>query len=431
MSVEEILNKIGNNQSIIPKVDFKIYQVTENNSECRCIWCKGKNPTSKAHIFSRRIIRSNLANNYLKSSVCHDCNAKFGSNIEDWLFKYTPISAWAPKPWSTLEKGKEFQHVPNFGFEKKSKTWIVIDHSSNTNKYATQIRLGNDGKFNGVIQNSKGEKTADDLLPFFDLLQKSLLNNDYTTYESNDLPKDFNCTALLHKNKYILIGRSEAEINTFITKFLKQNRFIANPEKYATIKANIGNVQIHYRWSLKKYIKLCSKIAFEVLAKNMGSDFCLNSSFDELRKVVLKDIKRDDDLELIFTKNDGYKVGRFTPGQWILLAENKALTTKFNKLSPPRLLFLDQEAHWVVIYSHAGLILASVSLFGLDMVNLVLGNMEGICNLRVAAKYKLDKNELEFLTGCKPSGSVRHIDCAYGITNKQSLAEMLKYKEHF
>lgn len=122
-------------------------EVKEENPSGLCIWCGLANPKNTAHILSKKIIRTNKGNNYLKKSVCSSCNSFFGNEIEDWFYKYSPMATWAQQLFRNMgPELKSLKNVPNFIWYDEISEWIVVNHDKSVDLLGTQLILPSDGK---------------------------------------------------------------------------------------------------------------------------------------------------------------------------------------------------------------------------------------------------------------------------------------------
>ncbi|HCN52206.1 MAG TPA: hypothetical protein DIT10_24525 [Chryseobacterium sp.] len=291
------------------KVPFIINNFFEIPSDY-CIWCKKNNDKNIAHILSKKILKTEHKNNKLIGSVCKNCNSFFGNNIEDWLFKYSPFNYWIKTSNGCphgfyLKNDKSIDYKKIFLWLEEYNEWFISTNIKNDQFPSQLIFTRNDIATLYNYRNTKIQKTTRQVIDF----KKAIEKQDFTTYISSSLPYNFKPRIIIFKNKYIIVAKNKTEVK-IITNFKFTNSNTQNATYELTIKMH-KKLLVQYKWSVKKYIKFCSKIAFEFLSIFKGSEFVLSSDFDGFR-AFFHDNKKDDSLELPFLSGKGLLKNRLT-----------------------------------------------------------------------------------------------------------------------
>lgn len=368
--------------------------VKESSSSGICIWCGCKNTKNVAHILSKKIIKTNKPNNYLKNSVCISCNSYFGNEVEDWLYKYSPIATLSAQ-W--FHRGilqlKNLKYVPNFIWSERISEWVVINHSERPNFIGTQLILtSNEGLLFSHFDKT-GKMSSMDAQAVYDVFWQAVKTNQYTTYLSDKLPQHFNSRLFVHKNKVIVIARDEQDRQKLINKITASGQNYVNDAKPVEgnghTRFDFDTLHIHYKWSIKRYMKLCAKIGFEFLSLLEGSNYCLNQAFQLFKNQILHN--KDYDSHVVpYQNGKGYRVNRFTAPGWLAYCEGENAPLGFPVLFTER-----KQCHKIFVYEVNGYILLKVELFDLEPCQLVIAkNMK--LDYIYYAEYDFNNDQLEY-----------------------------------
>ncbi|MBC7552832.1 MAG: hypothetical protein H7257_02510 [Taibaiella sp.] len=378
-------------------VPFDKFEPIESNELGLCIWCKSKTQKNTSHIFSRKLIISNQSNNYLKKSVCENCNSKFSSNCEDWLFKYSPIATWAEQMGGNSVI-KNLKFIPNFIFQDSINEWVVINHDLDDKNIIPLQLIYNQlnfitAFFNGGDSSNFVADCSNQFEAFIETSFDKINCNEYTTYISEKLPLDFHARIMFLHGNIILIAKSEQDIDDLLTNFHKRGRSKnITAHNFTDFIGGIQKYHLHYRWSIRRYLTLGTKIAFELLALYEGSEFCLNGDFDGVRRQIFKNIKKQDYSTIKYVQGLGYQVNYLVPPGWIIANDN-CINGIENMFKCP-MLFETKRSHNVVIYQVGEFILCTVNLFNIEPLLLVLGRIPSKLKYWYGAKYDHKANEL-------------------------------------
>lgn len=375
------------------KVPFIITNFNEIPSDY-CIWCKKSNNKNIAHILSRKILKTNHKNNKLISSVCKNCNSFFGSNIEDWLFKYSPFNYWIKTSNGYghgfyLKDDKSIDYKKIFLWFEEYNEWFISTNIKNEQFPPQLIFTGNNKATLYNYRNTIIQKSTRKAIDF----QKTIKSQDFTTYISSSLPYNFKPRIIVFKNKYIIVAKNKTEV-----KIVKNFKFADSNLQNATYELKTKmhkKLLVQYKWSVKKYIKFCSKIAFEFLSIFKGSGFVLSSDFDGFRNFFHND-KKDDSLELSFLSGKGLLKNRLTIDGWVSICENINISKSFKI---PYFLLDTQNTFSLILYKVDNYLCASVKLFEIESCNIIIAEFEKPLESIYLVTYSSDLDKLIFYEG--------------------------------
>jgi len=365
-----------------------------NNSEELCIWCRKKKLKNTAHIIMKNLLLSEHSNNKLKYSVCKECNTFWGSTIEDWFLKYTPLGEWKENILKIKHKKKNntlsnYKYVPNFIYNGYYSVWLVVNNSLKGMPFPFQIILNKENKFSFFIAKQSQRKDFENLYLEF---KNAISHSNFTVYISKILDDDISPRLFKLEEKFILIAKNTAEKDEFILKFLNSSvNDIENIIK-SNIIGSIDDMQIHYKWSLKRYLSLSSKIAFEFLSLIKGAEFILNKDFDNLRNSLISPKTNFDNLSILYVQGKGYAVKRLNYPFWITLDDNFDNT---QLIDIPTLIFENEDEFTfkIIIYKYKNLICATVKLFEIEHSKIVLAKTNLPFDKVYGISYKLKNDE--------------------------------------
>ncbi|NMR34296.1 hypothetical protein HIO71_08750 [Chryseobacterium aquaticum] len=351
----------------------KIIPSEKTNGLELCIWCKKNNKKNVAHIISKNLLLSDHLDNKLKYSVCESCNSFWGSEIEDWIFKYTPIGEWKENILKVKKPNKSnilsnYKYVPNFIFNSYYNEWIVVNHSNNGNPFPEQIILTNENQLK--IFNPKNLNYRENKLIFEEFIL-AVKQESFTTYSSSLIEDNFSPRLVKISDKIILVAKNNNDEALYRKKLLNTKFSELQNLINKNIVGSIDKMHIHFKWSIKRYLSLTNKIAFEFLALIKGSEYILNEDFDDLRKSLLSKKNKYDNISILNESGKGFAVKTLNFPYWITLGEK----LNYNrKIDIPVLSILDDENFTisVIIYKYKNLICATVKLFNIEISKLIL-----------------------------------------------------------
>jgi hypothetical protein len=388
---------------------FIIYEkfVPEETSlDGNCIWCGEPFEKNKSHILSRKIIKNNSQYNLLKKTVCTNCNSTFGSNIEDFLFKKTPLGYLADM--FLHREFKTLKWIPNYYWSNALNTWVIIVHDKKANKedvLPNQVMLDADNCLITFLNNNTN--FLDKNKELIKNISADIKKDNFSTHESSKYPDNFFPRAFYLNNKLILTGINNLEINKLI-QAIKNSK---QEDKYSISKSGdyrFGDkYQANFKWDIKTYFDYCAKIAFEFFSLLAGRDICLESGFKDLRNSIIGN-RLIKPLEVIYTEEDSRRVfsNKLVPEGWVSYVDIRVKVAIFP------LVDTDQNInHSIFIYElKEGLICATVKLFNIPAVQLILGKRNPSINFRSwVIKYNIRTSEMQFFRSITDKDNIRSL----------------------
>lgn len=352
----------------------KITVFEKKNDSNLCIWCKKNSKKNIAHIISKNLFLSEQPNNKLRFSVCENCNSFWGDNIEDWILKYTPIGEWKENILKKREGEKKsnilsnYKYVPNLVYNEYYKQWIVVNHSKEGNVFPEQIILTKENQMKIFNTESSSLNNSETIFNEFIL---ALKEKKFTTYISKLIADDFRPRIVKINNKIIIVAKDKSDEILFKEKLLNIHYIDVHEFIKDNIVGTIDAMHIHFKWSIKRYLSLTNKIAFEFLTLIKGSDYILDNSFDKLRTSLMNRNNKYDNLSILYDSDKGFAVKRLNFPSWITMADD----FKYNKkIDIPVLSFLNNNKFnfSIIIYKYKNLICSTVKLFNIEISRLVL-----------------------------------------------------------
>lgn len=372
---------------------FRVNNSHIENGTGTCIWCKKNEKTNIAHIISKKLLKSDHKNNKLTNSVCEKCNSYFGENIEDWIFKYSPISFWVGRDIlndMTLDADRSFIYKKLFVWFKEYKEWFVATNIKGK-KFPSQIIKKGDGRFYFYIYKKDKLMRENYLMEIQEIITQ-LQKKNYTTYLSSLLPHNFHSRIFRFNDTPIVIARNDDQAELFIKKILEVNDVKKILLKNYRMRNNEHrHLIIFYKWSLKKYSKFYLKIIFEYLSLIKGSEFVLGKEFDDLRKSAK--LKNNSFVELMFLNGQGFNRKLFPRGYFQIIKET--LDKEF-KIPIFELELLQKYTFSMILYKNQGYLCASLKLFEIEQFNIVLAKIEAPLESIYLITYSADDNSLNF-----------------------------------
>ncbi|QQV03767.1 MULTISPECIES: hypothetical protein [Chryseobacterium] len=373
------------------KLYFTISKSPKEIATDECIWCNGKSDKNIAHIISKSLLKTEHFSNKLYNSVCKNCNSSFGKNIEDWIFKYSPIKFWINRDIKNTMKinpDKTFKYKKIFiWFHEFNEWFIALNEDSNqlpsqlifTNKY--EITFYYSSK-NNIINNELNYQLLKSFI-------KDIKNDNFSIYTSDLLPKKISSRIFKYNNTSIIISRTIDNAHLFINT-IKSLEIIEsiNFKNIYPDKKDLKHLVIIYKWSRKKYYKYCSKIAFEFLSLIQGNYFVKNSEFNGLKKFLLEN-EKNEFSEVLFINGRGINEKTLTLNGWVDIS-NEAKISEKTTFPTFNLNILNDFTFSMILYKYDSHICASVKLFEFEPCNIILSdtsqNFETIHLITYSAK---------------------------------------------
>jgi hypothetical protein len=362
-----------------------------NTTKC-CIWCKEQKSKNKGHIFSKRLIKTNNANNVLKDSVCESCNSFFGKTIEDWFLKYSPLGVWTQQYFQPdVIQLKSLKYVPNLFWSDTYKEWILFNHDDVPDIIGTQLILNTAEELLLIYNDVSGELTREGLRPIEDKFYQSAIENKFTKYITDKLPYNFNPRLFLFKNEFILVAISESDGEKLLKKVNQKQDINKQKEESFTRTSfkSLDRLTINYYWSIQRYMKWCAKLAFEFLCLYKDASFCLRKEFNDFRIQILKNNKYDKHI-IPFEEKKGLRVNRLTAPGWLSYVNYKKSIKGFPLIGTER-----PHRHKIFIYESDGYLLATVQLFNIEPCQLVIAKSISLQEIYYT-EYDYINDTLEF-----------------------------------
>ncbi|MDQ0064319.1 hypothetical protein [Chryseobacterium lathyri] len=379
------------------KLFFTVSKPPEEIATEECIWCNSKLNKNIAHIISKSLLKTEHFSNKLYKSVCHQCNSSFGKNIEDWIFKYSPINFWINRDIKNTMKindDRTFKYKKIFVWLPELNEWFIA-LNENSNQFPSQLFLNNN--FEIIFFYSSKNKTTNKKLNF-NLLEKFVNNiksDNYSIYTSELLPKNFSPRIFEYNNTSIIISRTNDNADFFINiiKSLKIIESIEIKNIYPDQK-ELKHLIINYKWSRKKYYKYCSKIAFEFLSLIQGNDFVKNSEFNSFKKFLLENVKNEFS-EVLFVNGRGINEKILTLGGWVDIS-NEAKISKKTIFPTFNLNALKDYTFSMILYKCDSHICASIKLFEFEPCNIILSDTSQDFETIHLITYSAKEDKLNF-----------------------------------
>lgn len=352
------------------KVPFIINHDFAEDHSTLCIWCKKENKKNIAHILSKSILISEHNKNKLFATVCENCNSFFGKNIEDWLFKYSPLNYWISKDNKDsiyLKDDRSLIYKQVFLWLKEYNEWFISTNIKGE-QFPPQLIFKKDGEI--ICYNYADEKIQNTIF-YFTNFADAIDRKDFTTYLSDKLPFNFNPRIIIYDSKYIVVGRDKNEIKKILDCNFNHTK-ITN-STYLLKQKQHKELLVLYKWSVKKYLKFCAKIAFEFLSLFKGPEFVLNDDFDGFRNFLFHD-RKDDSLQIPFLSGEGLIKNRLTVNGWVSICDKVKISKSFQL---PTFLVPEENKYSfsLVLYKVDSYLCASVKLFEIEVCNIILAEV--------------------------------------------------------
>ncbi|MGI9650243.1 hypothetical protein [Chryseobacterium sp. RLHN22] len=352
------------------KVPFIInYDFAEDHSTL-CIWCKKENKKNIAHILSKSILISEHNKNKLFATVCENCNSFFGKNIEDWIFKYSPLNYWISKDNKGsiyLKDDRSLIYKQVFLWLKEYNEWFISTNIKGE-QFPPQLIFKEDGE---IICYNYADGKIQNTIFYFKNFADVIERKDFTTYLSDKLPFNFNPRIIIYDSKYIVVGRDKNDIKKILDCNFNYNEITTST--YLLKQKQHKELLVLYKWSVKKYLKFCAKISFEFLSLFKGPEFVLNDDFDGFRQFLFHD-KKDDFTQIPFLSGEGLVKNRLTVNGWVSICDKVKISKSFQL---PTFLLPEENkfSFSLVIYKVDSYLCASMKLFEIEVCNIILAQI--------------------------------------------------------
>ncbi|TKB96180.1 hypothetical protein [Pedobacter cryotolerans] len=357
-------------------------RVVENESaHHQCIWCGEVNKKNVAHIVSRKLIKSEHEVNKLKRSVCTTCNSFFGNGIEDWIFKYTPVATWANQVFNKAKTLSNLRYVPNFIWMDSINEWLVTNHDYVRDLLGNQLILNSKEDliyFSGHLDHDTPELAT----KIMNLIEDDIMDGRFTTYIEAKLPDNFSPRAFQYKGKVIVLGRTQEALARLLAAVEQQRSKNLRLESHTFPK--IKDYHTHYSWSIKRYLKLCSKIAYEFLTLMESDNFCKNIEFSSFKYWMLHSNNYAKST-LPYVEGKGFNAQGLLPKNWLSLVDMSDAPETFPILISPK-----KDCHCIFIYEVSGYLLFNVQLFNVEPALMIVAK-----NIKLEHIYYIEYNFIE------------------------------------
>lgn len=362
-----------------------------------CIWCKEKSNKNIAHIISKGLMKTDHFSNKLNKSVCENCNTFFGQSIEDWIFKYSPISFWINRDIKNTMKindDRAYKYKQIFIWFKKINEWFVA-LNEDSNQLPSQLVCNNKYELTFFYHSKNGTVHEKANYPLLEKFIYSIRSDNYSYYISELLPKNFNSRVFKYNDCVIIIAKTKenADLVLDVLKNLKDINNIKFKNFYSSEKEH-KHLIINYKWSIRKHYKYCSKIAFEYLSLIQGSNFVKNSEFDGFKKFMLEK-EKNEFSNVLFINGIGINEKRLTLNGWVDVS-NEAHISKKTIIPTFNLNALDNYTFSMIIYKYDSHICASIKLFEFDPCNIILSKTTQDFQTLHLITYSAKEDKLHF-----------------------------------
>jgi hypothetical protein len=244
-----------------------------------------------------------------------------------------------------------------------------------------------------------GKLSREGLKPIEDKFQRLASERNFTKYITNQLPHDFSPRFFLYKENCILVALSETDADRLIERVVHQGSDKNSEETITSTQfKSLDKLTINYLWSGKRYMKWCSKLAFEFLCLFKGASFCLREEFDAFRTQILQRDKYDEHI-IPYEDKKGLRVGRLTAPGWVSYVNVKKSIKGFPLIGTSR-----PNRHKIVIYESDEYILASVQLFKIEPCQLIMGKSISMSEIYYI-EYDYINDVLEFYIASKTNAT--------------------------
>ncbi len=265
-----------------------VWMSTTSPDMITCIYCKLERPPSREHVLPR-----SLGGDLVRLMLCMDCNSRRLSPLDQALGEHSVVGLMraAKTPATAFDVKVGGEH-----FVRDPGTDLVLEVNL-TNEWRVrlfpQVHLRKNGELSPIVA------AKEDLARLEDFVSRSIAKGRLATTfwkpltpGSGDLPR-----LVMHRSDDGFVRAESKEAAASFLKLLEEqwHTFAARISKAVesgeahraahSIENPTVNASLEIR--LNDVFRAVTKIAFNVLAVELGTQFALSSEFDELRQYVL------------------------------------------------------------------------------------------------------------------------------------------------
>lgn len=340
------------------------YSPSENVNHKKCIWCKSDVVKNRAHILSRKLTNTTHPSTVLTLSVCEKCNNRLGQT-EEWILRNTHIGWMRFFLYFSPNVKSSSVSLPSYFFSPNCNEWLIYYIKNGRQIIPTQLLASKDGVDFAAFIN---ENELDPYAALRSLLEKIQIGN-YSIYTNPRLHDSFSDRFLVGKDNIYLIVKEESSISAIVSIIKSTGFQRIQLDDFTKLQAGISHKRInHFRWSKENWSKFCAKICLECLSLFEGPEFCLDQTFDMVRRWVMQGPSKKSH-EIIFDEN-GPITDKDMPTPIFLDLSRLQNAPRHRKLV---LGHCDIGMHIVLVFEVSGWIYASSSISGLPPSLFILG----------------------------------------------------------
>ena len=404
------------------------FNISENPKELKteeCIWCGSKAKKNTAHIISKSLLKTDHYANKLSESVCQNCNTFFGKYIEDWIFKYSPISFWINRDirkTMELNDDRTSKYKQIFIWFNEINEWFVA-LNEDSNQLHSQLICNEKYEFTFFYHSKNKSPNQKENQQLLLELIGNIKAGTYTYYTSDILPKNFSPRIFRYYDKVIVVSKNKDSVD-FCLNILKVAEDLSSIKfkNFYSGQKEHKHLIINYKWSFRKHYKYCSKIAFEFLSLIQGSNFVKEKEFNSFKNFILEKEKTEFS-NVLFINGKGINLKKLSLSGWVDVS-NEALIQK-KTIFPT--FYLDELKNFTfsaIIYKFKSHICASIKLFEFAPCNVILSSTTQEFETIHLITYSAKDNKLLFY---KTTTDLQNFDQAVTfISNEKSLHQLGK-----
>ena len=332
----------------------------EHRGERRCIWCNQKVLRNKAHIISKKLTLTSHQSAILRYSICTSCNSKCGQ-IENWVLRNSPLGWIRLFYYLGSNKASDSSAIPSYFYDEDQHEWLIyrLEGKKSSKTIDSQLILTKENQLTLIAEHTPDKQ--------MEIIRSSIRRATYKTEIRPTLPEDFSPRAVVNREQTMMIARNQREIDFFVD--MVRNTRQQEQFRRRVQTRGLGRDRQHFKWSKENWIKLCAKIAYEILCLFEGPGRCLQTEFERVRSFVLAGVS-EHYREIVFDEH-GPLGQKDVPNTLVCvdLTCDQECPRDFLAISPR----VDPGMHSVVLYEIDGWVCSSVSISGFPTTSLVLG----------------------------------------------------------